>query len=335
MGKFLKSDLLNILEKERANLGENVYGYILEFFKGYETICSKLSLDVSSVAKNLTLYVDLIKKEVQNPTTFGIYHERETSPIDFYKFAITLFSPLIDQKKSTIHGEENIEKILSIMEKGENVILFANHQIEGDPTILAILLEKKYPDLIKNMISIAGARVTTDPITVPFTLGQNVICVYSKKYFDIHSDKKKQMQQHNSSAMVTLKHILDLGGKCIYIAPSGGRDRKDADGNLYPAAFDPKSIELMRLVGSKSKGKTHYFPLALYTYPVMPPPEKIKKEIGEQRKMCHSAVHINFGEEIAMFSPSKEDKEDKDTFRETQSKNIHAIVTKLYEKITK
>jgi glycerol-3-phosphate O-acyltransferase len=335
MDNYLKSKLLNILENQREKLGEDVYCHILDFFKGYEKICKSQNLEEEKLESLLTLYLELIKKELKEPTQFEIYQPRKTFPVDFYSLAVNLLTPLIDKERSTILGTENIDKIACILNSSENVILFANHQVEADPTILAVLLEKKYPDLIKNMISVAGARVTSDPVTIPFTLGQNVICVYSKKYFDAHLDKKKDMQQHNSSAMVTLKHILDGGGKCIYIAPSGGRDRKDQNGNLYPAYFDPKSIELMRIVGSKSKAKTHFFPLALHTYDVMPPPEKIKKEIGEQRKMCHSPVHIYFGEEISMLSPSIKDKADKDTFMDTQSQNIYQIVTKLYEKMIK
>ena len=36
------------------------------------------------------------------------------------------------------------------------------------------------------------------------------------------------------------------GGQLLWIAPSGGRDRPNADGVWMPSPFDPSSVELMR-----------------------------------------------------------------------------------------
>ena len=41
-----------------------------------------------------------------------------------------------------------------------------------------------------------------------------------------------------------MERLLAEGGKCIYVAPSGGRDRPNAQGEIQPNAFDPQSIEL-------------------------------------------------------------------------------------------
>lgn len=334
MERYLKSRVLSLLEKEKQHFPENIYKHLLSFFYAYGRAVTDKNLNEEQIEKRLSLYLDLVKNELTAPTKFGLFHKRDTSPLDFYEFATSTLAVFVDKEDSVIAGKENIATILSYLAKGENVFLLANHQAEADPALLGVLLEDLYPGLIKDMIAIAGARVTTDPVTIPFTKGQNALCVYSKKYFDMHQEKKKEMQQHNSAAMLTLRHQLNEGGKLVYVAPSGGRDRKDEMGNLAPALFDPDSIELMRVVGAKAKSLTHYFPLALYTYPLAPPPEKIKKEIGEQREMSHTPVHINFGKEYKMSAPNQEEKKEKVTFRQNQARSIHKKVTRLYEEIT-
>ena len=141
------------------------------------------------------------------------------------------------------------------------------------------------------------------------------------------------MQQHNSASMLTLRHLLNEGGKCVYVAPSGGRDRIDANGLLSPAVFDDQSIELMRIVGSKAKNPTHYFPLAVHTYNLLPPPQKQEISIGEKRQMEYSPVYISFGSEIRMNAPLKQKNIDKKQFRKNQADFIHSQVKDLYQKM--
>lgn len=335
MERFLKSKFISLLEEERTHLPADIYNHLTAFFHAYDTVHQDKPLDVSLITKHLKIYLSLVKKEIENPTQFGNFRKREEEPLDLYNLAIKLLNPFIDKEESNVLGKENIETIISLLQAGENVLLLANHQAEADPAILGVVLDDLFPGLIKNMVAVAGARVTTDPLAVPFTRGQNVICVYSKKYFEMHQEKMKQMQQHNSASMLSLRHLLNEGGKLVYVAPSGGRDRKDKLGNLSPAPFDPESIELMRVVGHKSKNKTHYFPLALYTYPILPPPEAIKKAIGEERNICHCPVHLYFGKEIIMTPPNMEQKKEKSLFRQRQAEAIHGCVEKLYNKITK
>ncbi len=334
MENCLKSEIRRILEYEKENVTEQVYFHLVALFDGFADVTFEKNLPVDGIKKLLHKYLSLIKQELANPYPFGIYHQQETSPIDFYSFSIDFFSPFIDKNECNILGKDHIGEILEILEKGENVILLANHQTEADPTLLGVLLDDEYPGLIRKMTAIAGARVTSDPVVTPMTRGQNIICVYSKRYFDHHPEKMKEMQQHNSSAMIQLRHLLSEGGKLIYIAPSGGRDRKNDEGILFPAHFNPDSIELMRIVGEKAERKTHFFPLAMHTYRVLPPPEKVKKEIGEERKLCHSPIHIAFGKEIHMNPPSPEEKKDKELFRVKQASAIYSEVVALYNTIT-
>ena len=48
------------------------------------------------------------------------------------------------------------------------------------------------------------------------------------------------------------------GGKLIWIAPSGGRDRPK-EGRWTPDAFDPSAVELMRQLGAKACPAAHAF----------------------------------------------------------------------------
>jgi glycerol-3-phosphate O-acyltransferase len=94
--------------------------------------------------------------------------------------------------------------------------------------------------------------------------------------------------------------LLAEGGKCIYVAPSGGRDRPDASGHLDPARFDPQSIDLFLLIAKKSKCPTHFHLLTLSTYSILPPPPSVENAVGEQRLTQVAAVFAHFDQEIDM-----------------------------------
>jgi glycerol-3-phosphate O-acyltransferase len=94
------------------------------------------------------------------------------------------------------------------------------------------------------MVFVAGHRVTTDPLAVPFSRGRNLLSIYSKKYVDADPEKKQERLLHNQRTIKRMGQLLSEGGYCIYVAPSGGRDRKDQKtGKVEAAAFDPQSIE--------------------------------------------------------------------------------------------
>lgn len=66
------------------------------------------------------------------------------------------------------------------------------------------------------------------------------------------------------------------GGSLVWIAPSGGRDRPDADGKWTPDPFDPTAVELMASLIGRAKKPGHLYPMAMYSYPIMPPPKKVR-----------------------------------------------------------
>ena len=60
--------------------------------------------------------------------------------------------------------------------------------------------------------------------------------------------------RHNRMVMKTMQQLMTDGGKCIWVAPSGGRDRPSDDGKYEVAPFDSKSIEMFRLMSAKADG---------------------------------------------------------------------------------
>ena len=73
------------------------------------------------------------------------------------------------------------------------------------------------------------------------------------------------------------------GGKLLWLAPSGGRDRPNAEGTWLPAPFDAASVDLMRSLIGMSKRPGHLFPLAMHSGEMMPPPPTLDASIGERR----------------------------------------------------
>ena len=75
---------------------------------------------------------------------------------------------------------------------GDNVVLFANHQSEADPQIFSVLLDPKYPGFAEQTIFVAGDRVTTDLLAGPFSMGRNLLCIFSKKHIENPPELKSE-----------------------------------------------------------------------------------------------------------------------------------------------
>ncbi len=55
------------------------------------------------------------------------------------------------------------------------------------------------------------------------------------------------------------------------------RDRPDPDGHTRPDPFDPSAVDLMRSLLARAKQPGHLYPLAMYSWPMMPPPKELEK----------------------------------------------------------
>merc|ERR1712232_834820 len=61
--------------------------------------------------------------------------------------------------------------------------------------------------------------------------------------------------------------------------------------------FDSKTIDMFRLMGNKSKKPMHYYPMAMVSYDLCPPPDYVEAGVGEQRNVRYVPVGIGVGEE--------------------------------------
>ena len=310
-------------------LSKKYVDILTDFYLNYKKAVDTLS--AGQIDNLFGTFLQLLSNISITPYKFPIYHQKITKPFNYLQFGLDFLKPLVDFERSRLYGTENLKKIQTYLTGKENVILFANHQSETDPMMIYLLLEKDYPKIASQIIYVAGERVITDPLAIPFSMGCNLLCIYSKRYIDIDLKLKHQKQIHNKKAMTKMLSLLDEGGKIIYVAPSGGRDRKDDKGNVIVAPFDPQSLELFYLICKKSKFPTHFFPLTLSTYNILPPPEKIQIEMGEKRDVNKDAIFVSFSQELDMENFPGSLEKNKQQRRKNRANYIHDIVKREYE----
>lgn len=286
--------------------------------------------DLSSSEHLLYQLIDFVKQFYQKPHLFSHYHSMVEAPFNYHLFGIDMLRPLINFQKSKLLGLPFLHQIANQIQKGENCIFLANHQTEADPQILDLIFSPYYPTIAKEMISVAGSRVTTDPFSIPFSLGRNLLCIYSKKYIDTPPEMREQKQRHNRQTMNIMRTLLNEGGKCIYVAPSGGRDRLSSSRVVEVAPFDPNSVEMFRMVANHGDRKTHFYPLALNTYSLLPPPQEVHKGLGEARHTSICAVGVAIGEEIDLNAIEHADKIQA---RALRAQAAHRAVVLEYQKL--
>lgn len=320
------------LELKEGKIIPLVHELFLQMYESYSNSIAKEGMDMAEHEPLFFTYLDLIKEQLQNPYRFESYHKKEEP---YATFAIDLFYHLVDRKKSKLFHGENLKKIEEQIKRGENVVFLANHQTEVDPQMLYTMLEKEHPQLGRDLIFIAGDRVVSDPAAVPLSRGTNLLCIYSKRHIDNPPEKKQEKLAQNQRTMKRMRELLAEGGKAIYVAPSGGRDRKNAQGVLEVAPFDGASIEMFRLQAHKAKTPTHFYPLAMHTHDVLPPPAEIKTELGEERRPTFATIHLAFGEEIDMDNFPGCDIDDRHEKREARARHIWGLVNSYYSEFPK
>lgn len=329
------SDYLTILQNllKEEKISKKYFDILSDFYINYKNAVES-HLPYKDLENNFKIFLDLILNQ-SSKYKFDLYHQKITTPFNYQEFGVNFVKPLVDLQNSKLYGIENLKKIQSYIAKNQNVILLANHQSEIDPQLIYLLLEKEFPKLASDIIYVAGERVTTDPLAIPVSMGVDLLCIYSKRYIDIDLKLKHQKQIHNQKVMSIMSQLLMKGGKIIYVAPSGGRDRKNLDGIVEIAPFDPQSLEMLYLMCKKAKTPTHFFPLTLSTYDILPPPEKIQIEMGEKRKASRGSIFISFSDELDMENFSGNEVKDKIERRKNRAKYIHNIVKEEYENITR
>lgn len=327
MSHFL-SQLDAYLEKKL--IPDKLYHVIRNFYENYQQAIAHLP----NKEKNQQLFellIQLVVEQIRRPHQFSIFHRSIREPFDYYQFGLDFMRPFIDFTRSKIFGLDSLKSIQAQLKKKENVILLANHQTEPDPQVISLLLEKTDPQLAADMIFIAGNRVITDPMAIPMSLGRNLLCIYSKKHVAHPPEEKSKKIVHNQRTLKQMQDLLNEGGYCIYVAPSGGRDRPNAEGIFTAAPFDAQSVELFWLLAQQSERPTHFYPFALQTHHLMPPPRQVEKELGERRIIHFTPVYLAFGEEIDMEHFPGSENLDKRTKRNKRAEYIWQQVCHSYQ----
>ncbi len=318
--------------KEKA-IPEKTGKALRSFYESYQKTLGSHSIDIKDYEPLFVTFLELVKKNFLSPFTFEPYHEAIRTPFDYYRFGVDFVKPLVEMHSSNVKGTDHLQEILRHLTSKENVIFLANHQTEADPQAMSILLEKYDAPLAEDLIFVAGERVTTDPLAVPFSMGRNLLCIYSKRYIDHPPEQKHNKQLHNKRTMELMSELLSSGGKCIYVAPSGGRDRQNKQGIVEVAPFDPQSVEMFYLMAKKSSHPTHFYPLALATYDLLPPPETVQIKLGEERITQRGAIHLAFGPKIDMEHFPGHETKDKHLRRQLRADYIWSQVKKDYDQL--
>lgn len=246
----------------------------------------------------LGTFITCVAEQLSSPYQFEPFHQKITAPFDYYTFGMDFVRPLVNKAASTLSGRDHLTRAAAQIAAGDNVIFLANHQTEADPQAISLMLENDFDSVGREMIFVAGERVTTDPLTAPFSKGRNLLCIYSKRYIDHPPERKAFKTNHNRKTMERMAELLAEGGHCIYVAPSGGRDRRNADGVVEVAPFDPQNVEMFYLMAQRAEHPTHFYPMAMDTFDILPPPETVQVALGETRRMAHSPVHLAIGPEL-------------------------------------
>lgn len=317
--------------KDAGNFPLEFTNNLETFYRCYHQALTENQKKIGEYEDLLTTFLDMVIQQTRSPFIFEPFHKQIRKPFDFYRFGIDFISPLVINEDSKILGTECIDQINCDLTDGENVILFANHQIEPDPQAIRFLLEKTHPSLAEQMIFVAGHRVTTDPVAIPFSMGCNLLCIYSKNYIDNPPEQKAKKIAHNQRTMKIMQTLLNEGGKCIYVAPGGGRDRPNHAGKIEIAKFDYQSIEMFRFIANRAKKKTHFYPLALNTYALLPPPDSVKNTMGEARVPQCAPIKIAFGNEMHFDEILLSEYKDKKAGRQALTAYIWSQVDTLYQ----
>ena len=313
-------------------LTEKVTAALLLFFRSYK-VAAKETLSPDEILAWFNTFFKILRELHHTLPTFQPYHAAWREPFDYYAFGNDFLRPLVDRAQSTIVGHDELKKIQEQLKNGDNVVFFANHQIEADPQALSVLLDDHYPGFAEKMIFMAGERVITDPVAIPFSLGRHLLCIYSKRYIDHPPEKKVEKQTHNKRVMELMSLLLKEGGKAIYVAPSGGRDRRNKQGIVEVSPFDSGSIELFYLMAQKAGTPTHFYPMSLVTYDVLPPPETVQIEMGEMRHAGRAPIHLAIGPELTMEEFPGSDAQDRKIRRKARTDYIWNEVNSRYLKL--
>ncbi|CAA9990789.1 glycerol-3-phosphate 1-O-acyltransferase, putative [Plasmodium knowlesi strain H] len=272
--------------------------------------------------ENFLKYIESFKK--YRYYTFPNVHRYDES---LHEWSLQFWSQLIDKENSKFRGTEHIEKMEKWIEQGHNIIIFSNHHIEADANIIKYFFHiHNANNISRKIIFIGGHKIRADPLSRPFSVSANLLCIYSKKYIENPPELKEEKIMFNHKSLNALKNLLTEGRNIIWLAPSGGRDRKDPHGKIKISTFDPKIIQTFYILAKRAKVRTHFIGLALNTYNICPPPNTVDvDEIEKHRSCAYSPVGLILGEDIFDVYPTMDEKE--------ITEKLYTYVNRLYSEI--
>lgn len=243
---------------------------------------------------NLMTFLKTIQQAYKAPHQFQPYHQALREPFDYYSWGNDFLKPMIIMEQSRMLGKDNAEKMLERLKDGENVVILSNHQTEADPQVISVLLEQNgLAELAEKMIFIAGHKVTNDPVCIPFSMGRNLICIHSKKHIKNPPEDMPKKQAQNLESMQAMGALFSQGGHVFWVAPSGGRDRPDEAGEFVVAPFDLKALDMFKMLGMQSRKPLSFYPMAMYSNKLVPPPKDTSSGLGEARSGKRGPVSIH------------------------------------------
>ncbi|KAF2308744.1 hypothetical protein GH714_015448 [Hevea brasiliensis] len=215
-------------EVEAGRLPLNVAG-MEEVYQNYKNAVLQSGIPNAEeiILSNMAVAMDRMCLDVEDPFVFSPYHKALREPFDYYNFGQNYIRPLVDFRNSYVGNISLFHEVEKQLQQGHNIVLISNHQTEADPAVIALLLDKTNPSIAENLIYVAGDRVLTDPLCKPFSMGRNLICVYSKKHMYDDPELTEMKKKANIRSLKEMAVILRDGSQIVWIAPSGGRDRPD------------------------------------------------------------------------------------------------------------
>ncbi|CAA2994563.1 glycerol-3-phosphate acyltransferase, chloroplastic isoform X1 [Olea europaea subsp. europaea] len=297
-----EQDLLIGIQKEReaGRLPIHIAQGMEELYQNYRNAVFQSGQPQAEeiVLSNMAIALDRIL--LDDPFEFSPHHEAIREPFDYFMFGQNYIRPLIDFRNSYVGNISIFNEMEKKLQQGENIILISNHQSEADPAVIALLLESTCPHIAENLIYVAGDRVVTDPLCKPFSMGRNLLCVYSKKHMNDDPELVDMKKRANTKSLKEMALLLRGGSKIIWIAPSGGRDRPDpVTKEWHPAPFDASSVDNMRRLTEHAGNPGNIYPLAMLCYDIMPPPAQVEKEIGEKRLISFHGTGLSVAPNIS------------------------------------
>ncbi|KAM6556597.1 hypothetical protein CsatB_003616 [Cannabis sativa] len=320
-------------EEEAGRLPPTVASGMEELYHNYKNAILQSGNPKADeiVLSNMAAALDRIFFEVEDPFVFPPYHKALREPFDYYLFGQNYIRPLIDFSNSYVGNISIFSEMEEKLKQGHNIVLMSNHQTEADPAVIALLLESTNPQFAEKITYVAGDRVVTDPLCKPFSMGRNLLCVYSKKHmFDV-PELAEMKRKANTRSLKEMALLLRGGSQIVWIAPSGGRDRPDpVTGEWYPAPFDASSVDNMRRLVEHSGAPGHIYPLALLCHDIMPPPLQVEKEIGEKRIISFHGVGVSVAPAISFSEIAVSHERSEEKAKETYKEAFYGSIAEQY-----